>query len=133
MLLTGIDIVYMQNLINDLNTQFALKDLWELDYVLGLEAYRLKKWLFCQSKYASDLLLKTKILEANASNTLIAANSRLHLQDGEMFDNPILYKSTIRALQYLVLIRSDLAFVVNKLSQFLKALLKCIGGHPKMY
>lgn len=79
-LLTGINVRYIQNLINNLNTQFTLKDLRELDYFLGLEAYRLeKRLLLCQSKYVFDLLLKTKMLKANASNTLIATDFRLHL------------------------------------------------------
>lgn len=41
---------------------------------------------------------------------------------GELFEHPQLYKITIGALQYLTLTRPDIAYPVNRLSQFLKAL-----------
>ncbi|GAB2273368.1 hypothetical protein Dimus_039024 [Dionaea muscipula] len=47
--------------------------------------------------------------------------NNLHLGDNDPFDNPTVYRSTIGALQYLTLTRPDLAFAVNKLSQFLQA------------
>uniref|UniRef100_A0A803P2J2 Mitochondrial protein n=1 Tax=Cannabis sativa TaxID=3483 RepID=A0A803P2J2_CANSA len=40
---------------------------------------------------------------------------------GTPMENPTLYKSVIRALQYLTLTRPNISFAVNKLSQFLKS------------
>ncbi|XP_031277188.1 secreted RxLR effector protein 161-like [Pistacia vera] len=47
--------------------------------------------------------------------------SKLAFEDNPPFDHPSTYRSLIGALQYLTLTRPDLSFVVNKLSQFLKA------------
>uniref|UniRef100_A0A803QFQ1 Reverse transcriptase Ty1/copia-type domain-containing protein n=1 Tax=Cannabis sativa TaxID=3483 RepID=A0A803QFQ1_CANSA len=41
--------------------------------------------------------------------------------DGEALSNPTVYRSAIGALQYLCHTRPDIAFAVNKLSQFLQA------------
>ena len=47
--------------------------------------------------------------------------SKLSLHDSAPFDASSLYRSTVGALQYLTLSRPDLAFSVNRLSQYLEA------------
>ncbi|XP_031279318.1 uncharacterized protein LOC116137762 [Pistacia vera] len=51
----------------------------------------------------------------------MAVGNKLFISDSELFSDPSLYKSTIGALQYLTLTRSDMSFTVNKLSQYLQA------------
>ncbi|XP_031285658.1 secreted RxLR effector protein 161-like [Pistacia vera] len=51
----------------------------------------------------------------------MALDTKLTLNDNEPYENPALYRSTIGALQYLTLSKLDIAYCVNKLSQFLKA------------
>ena len=48
-------------------------------------------------------------------------SSNLSTKDSELFSQPSPYRSTIGVLQYLLMTRPDLAFSVNKLSQFLQA------------
>ena len=46
-------------------------------------------------------------------------NLRLSQDDGELFDDPSLYRRLIGKLLYLTIIRPDLSYAVNRLSQFL--------------
>ena len=74
-----------------------------------------------QAKYASDLLQKTNMINAKSCRTPMCLGNKFSFHDSEAFPHPSLYRSTIGALQYLTLTRPNLAFSVNKLSQFLQA------------
>lgn len=52
-------------------------------------------------------------------STLVAPSSLLPKLDGDAFANKTLNRSTMRALQYVTLIKLEISFFVNKLSQFL--------------
>ena len=51
--------------------------------------------------------------------TPMSATLKLHVASGPASD-PTLYKSTIGVLQYLTYTRSDIAFAINKLNQYLQ-------------
>ncbi|XP_031285932.1 uncharacterized protein LOC116144631 [Pistacia vera] len=51
----------------------------------------------------------------------MAAGTKLSAIDSELFKDPSLYRSTIGALQYLILTSPAISFTVNKLSQYLQA------------
>ncbi|XP_031275216.1 uncharacterized protein LOC116133667 [Pistacia vera] len=107
----------------DLNAEFALKTLGSLQYFLGLAATRTPVGIHLkQTKYATDLFVKTNMLEAYACSTLMAVGTKLCSLDSPAFEHPSLYRSTIGALQYLTLTHPDISFPVNKLSQHLQAL-----------
>ena len=113
-----------KQVIKDLNQQFALKALGSVSYFLGFEVTRTHSQLhLSQSKYAVDLLEKTKtnMSHAKPSPTPMCFHNKLSLDDSPAFDAPSLYRSTVGALRYLTLTRPDLAFSVNKLSQYLQA------------
>ena len=59
---------------------------------------------------------------AKPSSTSICLSNKLSLNDSELFAYPSMYRRTIGALQCLTLTRLDVAFLVNRLSQFLQAL-----------
>lgn len=46
----------------------------------------------------------------------IVTGPKLFVRDSEVFKDPKLYRSTVGALQYLILTKLDLAYIVNKLS-----------------
>lgn len=59
-LVTGPDIRLITRLISNLNTTFALKDLGNAHFFLGVEMSRTSATLYLtESKYITDLLLKT--------------------------------------------------------------------------
>lgn len=111
MLLTGIDARLIDELDSELDTQFSLKRLDELSCFLGFEAERTEKGLFFrQSKYASNLLVKSRINETNVVSTPLSMGVKLYVGDSELFKNPTFYKSIAGSLQYLTMTRPGLSF-----------------------
>lgn len=93
-----------------------------IHYSLGFEALCTNNGLsLTQTNYAKEYLRKTNMDGANPSPTPMCLGKKLYLGDSKLFYHPIVYRSTIGALQYLTMTRSYLAFAVNKLSQFLQA------------
>ncbi|KAK6141700.1 hypothetical protein DH2020_024563 [Rehmannia glutinosa] len=120
-LLTGNNSQHVLDIISHLRTQFSLKTLGSVTYFLGFETTRGPDGIhLSQTKYTIDLLKKTNMLEAHPCPTPMNQSNKLHLQDSEPFEHATLYRSVIGALQYLTLSRPDIAFSVNKLSQFLQ-------------
>lgn len=98
-LLTGTSSKFIQDLVVDLNEEFALKQLGELSYFLGLESHKTEKELMlCQTKYALNLLEKTRMGEAHPCSTPMVVGTKLYGGDNDLFENPFLYGSTVRAL-----------------------------------
>jgi hypothetical protein len=59
------------------------------------------------------------MLEAKPVTTPMASSTNLSAFDGEPFPDHTLFRSTVGALQYLSITHPDIAFTVNKLSQFM--------------
>uniref|UniRef100_A0A2N9IR27 Reverse transcriptase Ty1/copia-type domain-containing protein n=1 Tax=Fagus sylvatica TaxID=28930 RepID=A0A2N9IR27_FAGSY len=103
-----------------LRSDFAVKDLGKLNYYLGVEVIpNAHGTLLSQQRYIVDLLKRTKILEAKPVSSPMASTTSLTAHEGEYFLDVTLFRCTVGALQYLFLTRPDIAFAVNKLSQFM--------------
>ncbi|GJR73244.1 hypothetical protein Tco_0085609 [Tanacetum coccineum] len=101
--------------------EFAIKDLGDLSYFLGLEVSYTNDGLFLsQAKYATDVLTRAALLDSKPVSTPLAANE-VFVTGGSLFANPTLYRSLVGALQYLTITRPDLSYAVNQASQFLHA------------
>ncbi|XP_031278031.1 uncharacterized protein LOC116136469 [Pistacia vera] len=117
----GNDSQLISLVVTDLNNKFALKTVGEVQYFLGFEVKRSNSGLLLtQTKYAHDLLQKAGIQDCKPCLTPMAIGLKLAKEDDEIFYQPTLYRSIIGGLQYLILSRPDLAFSVNKLSEFLQ-------------
>ncbi|KAH9705793.1 retrovirus-related pol polyprotein from transposon RE1 [Citrus sinensis] len=112
----------IEKIIALIGSEFALKDLGDFNYFIGLEVTPTSAGLhLSQTKYVGDILKKAHMLDSKGCNTLMSVADKLYKDKGKLFENPSLYKSVIGSLQYVTLTRPDIAFIVNKLSQFLVA------------
>ncbi|KAF7832330.1 Copia protein [Senna tora] len=103
-----------------LNSVFALKDLGPLYYFLGIEIHRDQSGFYLnQSKYAQDVLKRFNMANCASVTTPMVTGRKFTAQDGDKMSDPSLFRRAIGSLQYLITTRPDLAFSVNKLSQFL--------------
>jgi histone deacetylase 1/2 len=111
-------------LLKDLKEDFALKDLGELHYFLGIEVSKVCNGIILtQDKYASDLLKKVGMSDCKPVSTPLSTSEKLSLHEGTLLGDrdATHYRSVVGALQYLTLTRPDIAFSVNKVCQFLHA------------
>ena len=121
-LITGNNTTLIKKVMDDLSKTFAFKTLGSAGYFFGFEVHRDKSGiLLTQSKYISNLLKKANMVSAKSCSTPMCSSNKLACDKGVPFENPYLYRSLIGGLQYLTLSRPDIAFLVNKLSQFLQA------------
>lgn len=122
--------------------RFSVKDAEDLNYFLGIEAHRTQQGLhLSQRKYILDLLHKYDMTNAKPVTTPMASSPKLHLHDGVRLSDPTKYRRLIGNLQYLQFTRLDIAYAVNKLSQFMhmpteyhwqaaKRILRYLAGTP---
>jgi hypothetical protein len=110
----------IDELLRHMEADFAVKDLGTLNFFLGIEVVKSSNGItLSQRQYILDILKQTKMLDAKPVCTPMATSKHLSAFEVEVFDDPTLYRSTIGALQYLSITRPDIAFTVNRLSQFM--------------
>jgi transposase InsO family protein len=111
-------------LLADLKEDFALKDLGDLHYFLGIEVKRGNEGLLMtQERYARDVLKRSGMDKCKPVETPMSSVEKLSIHSGEKLghDDSTNYRSIVGALQYLTLTRPDISFAVNKVCQFLHA------------
>lgn len=120
---TGSSNIDIDEVIRQLYEKFALKDMGRLNFFLGIEVQHVPKGvLLSQKKYILEILHKTEMTGASSTPTPMVSNPKLVASDGSSpFADGHLYRSIVGILQYLCITRPDLAFCVNKLSQFMNS------------
>lgn len=99
-----------------------MKDLGELNFFLGISVACVTEGLhLSQSRYISDLLAHMKKSNAKPITSPMLATTSLNQFSGFTFSDVTLYHSTVRVLQYISLTHPDIAFAVNKFSQYMHA------------
>ena len=117
LILTGENATKVNQFIAILAQRFSIKDLGLLTYFLGVEVLPNKHGLLLsQRRYIMDLLTQTKMQDAKTVLTPIPTSPTLMLTSGSPLFDPSKYRQVVGSLQYLLLTRPDIAFVVNKLS-----------------
>lgn len=117
-LVTGNDPTLITSCIQSLKESFSMKDLGELSYFLGIEVSRTHNTMFLsQTKYATEILQKAVMLECKPISTPIPTKLSSQPNDDLPYTNPSLFHSLVGSLQYLTIIRPEIAFSVNYLCQ----------------
>jgi hypothetical protein len=109
-------------LLFNLQKDFALKDLGDLHYFLGIEVKRgMNGMILSQEKYANDVLKRSGMDRSKPVDSPLSSSERLSIKDGDCLgpEDATKYRSVVGALQYLTLTRPDISFSVNKVCQFL--------------
>ena len=118
--ITGSDNDGIQVLIRHLCSSFLTKDLGKLRYFLGIEVARSKAGIsLSQRKYTLDLLKDTGYLGSKPVATPMETNHKLMPDDGELVDDPELYRRLVGKLIYLTITRPDISYAVSIVSQFM--------------
>jgi Reverse transcriptase (RNA-dependent DNA polymerase) len=119
-IITGNSPNVISSLIQILASQFSLKDLGSLSYFLGIEVTRHAKGLYLtQTRYLENIVARASMTGAKPCTTTLQAGVQISKLDGTPLSDPFQYRTMVGALQYVTIIRPDLAFTVNKASQFL--------------
>nr|CAN63383.1 hypothetical protein VITISV_017566 [Vitis vinifera] len=101
--ITGTDCGLIAKLQRLLHTTFHMKDLGQLTYFLGLEVHHRANGIF-----------DTAFVE-----TPMEINVKYRKDEGDLLDDPILYRRLVGSLIYLTTTRPDISYVVHQVSQFM--------------
>ena len=111
----------ISSLIAKLDSVFALRDLGQLSFFLGIEvSYNEGSMNLSQTKYISDLRHRTETFNIKPTKTPSVVGKNLSKFDGDPMADVTHYQSVVGALQYVTLTRLDIAFAVNKACQFMQ-------------
>ncbi|GJS16720.1 putative reverse transcriptase domain-containing protein [Tanacetum coccineum] len=106
----------LQQIIGSLNNEFDMTDLGGLNYFLGISVDRTPTGLFLsQKKYALQLLERAHMVTCKPSRTPVDTESKLG-PEGAPVQDPTLYCSLARGLQYLTFTRYSVFLGDNLLS-----------------
>ena len=120
-IITGDDMAGISSLKSFLHGQFHTKDLGMLKYFLGIEVIRSKRGIFlCQRKYVLDLLSEIGKLVAKSCQSPMAQS--LHLtREGKLFEDLERYRRLVGKLNYLAVIRPDIAYSISVVNQYMSS------------
>lgn len=111
-------LVYVENFITRLHTEFSIKYMGTLTYFMCLEvSYTPDGLLLNQSKYVHDIMTFASLLDSKPVATPLSTNDTF-VSTGTSYSDPTQYRSLVGKLQYLTITRPDLSYAVNTTSQF---------------
>jgi histone deacetylase 1/2 len=114
----------VERLLCQLRDDFALKDLGDLHYFLGIEVKKTSDGItLSQGRYTADLLKKVSMSNCKGVTSPMSSSEKLTAHDGVplQVEDITKYRSVVGALQYLTMTRPDISYSVNKVCQYLHA------------
>ncbi|XP_041001636.1 uncharacterized mitochondrial protein AtMg00810-like [Juglans microcarpa x Juglans regia] len=101
----GSDSALLVQLKTYLSASFHMKDLGSLTYFFGLEVSRSPSGISLnQHKYASDLVAIVGLHEATSVDTPMELNVKLRKKEGDLHDDPSLYRKLAILLILLLIV-----------------------------
>jgi hypothetical protein len=109
-----------QSIISLLSSEFAMKDLGQLSYFLGIAVTRHKHGLLLsQKKYAEAILSRAGMSSCKTCPTPVDTKSKMSATHSVPYEDPSLYRSLAGALQYLTFTRPDISYAVQQICLFM--------------
>jgi hypothetical protein len=118
MIITSDDIDDILVLKIELARQFEMKDLSYLRYFIGTAVAYSPRGYLSQSKYVADIIEWARLTDNKTIYTLIEVNTMYSSSNDLSLIDPTLYRTIVRSLVYLTIIRPDIAYVVHVVSHF---------------
>lgn len=112
-IVTGNNTVFVFSLLTQLRGKFALKDLGDLHYFLGIEVFRDASSMFLtRQKYALEILTKVGMSDCKPSLSPYSTKPS-SLDTLAPFTDVQLYRSLAGSLQYLTITKPEISHSVN--------------------
>ncbi|KAK4391658.1 Retrovirus-related Pol polyprotein from transposon RE2 [Sesamum angolense] len=119
-LITGSDLVGIEEAKTYLQKHFVTKDLGRPRYFLGIEIAHSKHGIsVSQRKYACDLLHEAGLLGTKPVDTPMDSNPDFWNDDGNYLEDKTKYRRLVGKLIYLTVTKPDISFAVGLVSQFM--------------
>lgn len=119
-LITGNNATFINKFVQQLHDRFALKDLGELHNFLGVEVIATKHGLFLsQHKHIRDILKTQHMDGAKEVSTPMNNSTQLTPNDSSTTTDSTSFRRVVGQPQYLAMIRPDISYSTNKLSQYM--------------
>lgn len=119
---TGSDQEVISTIKQLLHSTFRMKDLGQLTYFLGLEVHYQPKGIFLnQHKYIQDLIQLASLTNVTSVDTPMEVNVKYRRDEGDLLEDPTLYRKLVGSLIYLTTTRPDISFAVHTVSKFMQS------------
>lgn len=120
LLVTGSNLVMINEFKNEMAAKFEMSDLGELTYYLGIEVLQHKDGITLrQERYAEKILVETGMDGCNSTHVPMDMNLRLSRSVEEQGVDEKKYRRSIGCLRYLIHTRPDLSYSIGVLSRYM--------------
>jgi histone deacetylase 1/2 len=110
----------IHHVLQNLHSDFAIKELGDLSYFLGVEVLRSTNDMYLtQRKYVAELLNRTHMAEAKPYTSPMSTTCHVSTTERVKFLDPSLYRQVVGSLQHLTFTRPDFSFSIHKVSKFM--------------